>query len=497
MKVSVSTKIINERGKENAINFQLQELSIEEFFNKVINGYVYTTVFNKNTFHISEKTKANWRSTEFVSFDFDDVDVNVTLSQFIEDLTIKPTIAYCTHHHLKDKKGKGVKARFRLIYVLNKEVTNENEYKSIHQAIADKLGMNDDDKTALEVERFFYGNEESEEIYLNVENILNIESLDLKPFIIPTKAKVTKTPKLNNVSKELNQLIEDNDFTELFLILTKERGNKVITESNVIYNNKGYADLNDEYIELQRVFENGKPKIYNDGELRHRKLFQWLMIRKQIKPNITFEELLTNAIFDLMHFINNSDGKFTKSLLLNITLSAYNHPITIRKRETKKTFKIDKTYCHTHNITAKGMVGIVRRIKNNESIGIWYDISKSVKDNLEYAKENNIKVSQKTLYRFCERNGINTKGEKKEPTPTLKEESTEQKPIYQLNKTTLTPQQIEGRIKETYSNYMEFEYDYEKIKKQYKSILEKDKLSNNSTRWLELLKYYQSIKITA
>lgn len=83
------------------------------------------------------------------------------------------------------------------------------------------------------------------------------------------------------------------------------------------------------------------------------------------------------------------------------------------------------------------MVGIVRRLKNNESIGEWYDVSKSVKDNLEYANENGIKVSQKTLYRFCERNGIDTKGENKEIIPTLRKESTKQKTIYELNKTTL------------------------------------------------------------
>lgn len=501
MKVSLSSQAITQKGHEKDISFRQIECTIEEFFNFVINGYAYTSVFNKDVFHISYKKKANWRSTEFISFDFDNVDENITLSQFIDNLSIQPTIAYCTKNHLKIKHdGEEPKARFRLIYVLDKEVTNENEYKSIYKAIANKLGIKDDDKTALQVERFFYGNNESEEIYLNADNILMVESLDLKPFIIPTKEKVSKTPKLNNVSKELKQLIDNNDFTELFLLLTKERGNKVITESNVSYNNKGYADLNDEYIELQRVFEHGKPKIYNDGELRHRKLFQWLIIRKQIKPNITFEELLTNAIFDLQHFINNSDGKFTKSLLLNIVLSAYNHPITIRKRETKKTFKINKTYCHTHNITAKGMVGIVRRLKNDENIGVWYDISKSVKENLIFAKENNIKVSRATLFRFCERNNINTKVNDKQQTkqtPNIMEESTEEKPIYELNKTQPTPQQIEETIKNTYHSLDEFENDFEELKQQYKPILEKERVSNYSNRWLELLQYYQSLKITA
>lgn len=146
------------------------------------------------------------------------------------------------------------------------------------------------------------------------------------------------------------------------------------------------------------------------------------------------------------------------------------------------------------------MVGIVRRLKNNESIEEWYNTSKSVKENLNFAKENNIKVSRATLFRFCERNNINTKGNNKQQTTqthNTMEESTQQTPIIELNKTQLTPQQIEETIKNTYQSLEEFENDFEELEQHYKPILQNDRVSNYSTRWLELLQYYQSLKITA
>lgn len=56
---------------------------------------------------------------------------------------------------------------------------------------------------------------------------------------------------------------------------------------------------------------------------------------------------------------------------------------------------------------------IMYKLCNDLSILAWYNVNKSVKENLNYAKENNIKVSRTTLYNFCDRNGINPKGNNK------------------------------------------------------------------------------------
>lgn len=209
-------------------------------------------------------------------------------------------------------------------------------------------------------------------------------------------------------------------------------------------------------------------------------------------------------MYDIKHFINNSDGEFHKQRVLDIVKSVYYDECKVKPSENKKTFKINKAYCVKHGITANQYKMVVRKKKNDESIGQWYDISKSLKENLEFAKENNIKVSRRTLYNFCERNGINTKGEKKEHetntpqnTHNTMEESTQEKPIYELNKTQPTPQQIEDIIKNTYHSLEEFENNFDVIEKDLKSILNKDRINSYQSRWMQILMYYHTLKTTA
>ena len=59
---------------------------------------------------------------------------------------------------------------------------------------------------------------------------------------------------------------------------------------------------------------------------------------------------------------------------------------------------------------------IVRKTLHFDEITKWYDTTKSVKENLIFAKEKHIKVSRATVYNYCTEKGISTKGEKiKEP----------------------------------------------------------------------------------
>lgn len=51
---------------------------------------------------------------------------------------------------------------------------------------------------------------------------------------------------------------------------------------------------------------------------------------------------------------------------------------------------------------------------NHQSIGEWYDCDKSVKENLEWAQQNGIKVCRSTLKTFCRENGINPNPDKKD-----------------------------------------------------------------------------------
>lgn len=70
-------------------------------------------------------------------------------------------------------------------------------------------------------------------------------------------------------------------------------------------------------------------------------------------------------------------------------------------------FKTDPDYCMQNEISRRSFARKVVKKLNHESIGEWYDCSKSISQNLEWAQQNNIKVSRSTLKTFCRENEIN------------------------------------------------------------------------------------------
>lgn len=56
---------------------------------------------------------------------------------------------------------------------------------------------------------------------------------------------------------------------------------------------------------------------------------------------------------------------------------------------------------------------IMYKLCNDLSILQWYDFNKSVKENLNFAKENNIKLGKTKLYEWVKENRINPKGNHK------------------------------------------------------------------------------------
>lgn len=70
-------------------------------------------------------------------------------------------------------------------------------------------------------------------------------------------------------------------------------------------------------------------------------------------------------------------------------------------------FKTDPVYCKNNGINRRSYCRKVAKALNQKSIGEWYDCNKSVKENLEWAQQNGIKVCRSTLKTFCIENGIN------------------------------------------------------------------------------------------
>ena len=69
---------------------------------------------------------------------------------------------------------------------------------------------------------------------------------------------------------------------------------------------------------------------------------------------------------------------------------------------------INPQYCIKYNLSAKTVRNMVKGKINNELIGLYYDCSKSLKENLSTFKELNLKVGKSKLYEWCKENNIPT-----------------------------------------------------------------------------------------
>ncbi|MFR6236870.1 MAG: hypothetical protein ACLULL_05685 [Parabacteroides distasonis] len=81
----------------------------------------------------------------------------------------------------------------------------------------------------------------------------------------------------------------------------------------------------------------------------------------------------------------------------------------IKQQQTeKRKWIINPQYCIKYNLSAKTVRNMVKKKINDELIGLYYDCSKSLKENLSTFKELNLKVGKSKLYEWCKESGIPT-----------------------------------------------------------------------------------------
>lgn len=161
------------------------------------------------------------------------------------------------------------------------------------------------------------------------------------------------------------------------------------------------------------VYSNRVCKI-KDGNGRRKKLFLNAIVRKYMYPQIEFEHLLHCLANELYYYINNSKDPISKQELYDIAENVYNENIDkystiIKQQQTeKRKWIINPQYCIKYNLSAKTVRNMVKGKINNELIGLYYDCSKSLKENLSTFKELNLKVGKSKLYEWCKENNIPT-----------------------------------------------------------------------------------------
>ena len=455
-KINISISVEKYQDKNtilwNSQTYRKQTIDIPTFAELIKQGYNYTALFTDNdTFTTTEKREDNFKGTQIVTFDLDNIKCNYTLTEFLCTLKHTPSIAYTTRNNGLIKKGDTKPySRFRLLYIFDELITDVEVYQSIYDEIRTTFNeeffdaTKKEDKCGKSPFQQYSGNGQKDcQIYKTQRTYI----IDVFPtakeiqdglFALtqiygedkPMKAKaIPKRFKDKAIYDDVPSATkEDNIIKDLFRmpygsILRKYKDRyQLIQETPLDYgnsdtwHNQGYILKPNGYISINRPFGTYKDKndttqthclTIRDGQRRRNKLYTYSKLRRQIKPSITKEELIYNLLYDVRYYMDNTDNQLTPNVLSQIAESAIKSNYEIEQKDGK--YKVNKEWCKDHGTTPRKHSCKIRKILNSQRIGEVYDVSKSLIENLKDMKKDGSKIGKDTLYKWCKDNGIDTK----------------------------------------------------------------------------------------
>lgn len=409
------------------MQYRKQAIDIDTFIRYIKEGRSFCYCFDDmdEVFGNSVKTQDNFRYTNVIAIDIDDSSVPMT--EYANTLHYKPTIAYTTYSN----KVKGY--RFRMVYVFTEKIVGLNNYVSAYNGILCANGMKIKDNCMQSANQLFIGNGSKD-----VEVITNGTLYLLSEFAITNKmwegccyinskckaivpkvtAKKSNLPLNPTFTQDLSNM-RPSDFISHYSMQYPyfDSTNLILSEDY------SHFIFPDDYREISRKWElkdvitkRGERKTVRavhktkDGEKRRKKLFDTGIILKAIKPDITIEHLVYILCVERYHYYDNSDKQLTNQVLIDIAQCVMKADYKPRLSEHGQ-FKVNKPYWAEKGYNAKSAARKVSKMLNYQSIGEWYDCSKPVRENAQYAKEHGIKKAKlRTLYAWCKENGVSYKG---------------------------------------------------------------------------------------
>lgn len=156
------------------------------------------------------------------------------------------------------------------------------------------------------------------------------------------------------------------------------------------------------------------PNKVTDRNKRRKKLFQRMCLRRIINPDITWNELVINAIIDILKFFDNSDHILNSDFLIDNVIKAY-FSLSLDEifEQNCETIK----YLKQSTKPKKGIIYKSKTEQNSETkyriLDSMYDKSLSVKENME--KINDIIPLGKTvIYDYLKSRNLNSKQDKED-----------------------------------------------------------------------------------
>lgn len=449
MIINISTKSYAHKPQPSDIRtmtFNKVELKVKDLCLYISKGHAFTNIFNnKGELKIKDKKIKNFKESWFIGYDVDHS--NVSMKDFVELLSVKPTISYTTPSNGVDGYS------FRLLYVLDEPITTNDEYKRIYDGYAQYLGINDIiDAKAKDSSRYFNGSKDCD-IICNEENTICLNDIrtivkdinEVSEIHIPILYnKNNKKEDLGNITVgcvnqtkplcwiDYNKEIVDDFFNldyNVFVYNYNCYDSFVNYEETPIELDEdepfGYypKDFRKIVRKPKYVTKNGKRQKQDvrlhDGEGRRRKLAINMIIRRLIYPNITFENLLYNIAYEISNYIDNSDGQLTKKIAFGICLKVmkydlndfYRNGFGIHK-DANKMF-INEEFCAKYGISKVKVRNMINATSLNMDrlIENYYVSGMTASELYKIMKEKKETISYETCRRY-----VNKKEEVKKIT---------------------------------------------------------------------------------
>lgn len=439
-------KYLKEKGMET-MRFKEVVLTVDEFVGKIINGYSFCALYsyevgkkvyiNSNVRpYYTEPTEKDgymkrcvkrtdyWKSTQVISVDIDETN-HKDIEKYLTLLTYQPTFTYTT---FSDKLKNNGMRRFRLVYVFDRQL-NKEEFKALSTALHKKVTKDTveavKDSCGKRLDQYFCGTGRGAEIYKSY-NIYSIE--DIEGYNEALAELIEGKKDSNDAIRYDEEMLKDMKHKGYKKFMQKYHSKyNYFYQSEICWGENDVYKLVDENFYYLYFSWNRK---FKDGEGRRRKLTAYAKIRRLIKPFVTPSELLFNLYVDRERFFDNSDKQLSITCLKNRVHAAFECSIEEIKteydegREYAKLVKGDKYRAKKIVFNpeflkaqiAINKLGVGEKVQsiinkavkeyNYSAIDEYYNKSLSVAENLKVLQDNGVKVSRRTIYRYCADRGI-------------------------------------------------------------------------------------------
>ncbi len=364
-------------------------------------------------FGCAQKTAKNFSYTHIVVFDFDKTEVSP--KQFYTTASRTPSFLYTSYSHSPNTY------KYHALYFFKEKIKSQEEYAATYDRILLSIQNTFPEITAdsslrnvsqLTNGSFCLGQyyEEYKEKEVVVYSINDFQKHDCGGNKEDVREGCSFTDNKNERKKNIlfinEQFRQDLFSMSIHGFIAKYSAIYEYRDASRLKYENGYALTGDNYIKIQRPWHNlgnGKKSPITYKGSRHRTLFLRGLLFKQIFPNITHEHLVYCLMYELRHYIDNSEPQISPKDIINIATSCINTDYTLEGKNIPK-FRIDREWCNQNGVNPRSFQQHIRKILKDAEIGELYDASLSIRKNKEIMEKAGLKVSVGRLSKFVKEN---------------------------------------------------------------------------------------------